>query len=385
MGSSFVWGGTYERRPRESGNSRRGIAGGPDRSCSPVKRLLLIPTLLLVALAVAPAASADDLDWEPCGDRFQCADLKVPLDSSRPWWRKIEIPVIKLPATDPKRRIGTAIGGAGGPGQSGVDLIRAVGTTLFAPLNDRFDLVAFDQRGIGTVDCGRTPDLDPGWAEPHDVDPVLLAHRAREAGRRCLEQTPAAAAVCDHRQRGPRHGPAARGRRREEADLHGRLLRHDARRDLLEPVPRPRAGDGARRADGRRRCGQPAARGHARAGGELRGHSRPLRHALRGEPCLRVRRRRPRGGVRRAAGAARPRAAACPGPSRRHDRRRPAARRHARAHVRAVAGPRPPRCWPNSSRAWSTSRSTSSASTCSASTPTRSGPSRPPTATTRAA
>ncbi len=155
-----------------------------------MKGLLLIPILLVVALAVAPAAQADDLDWEPCGDRFQCADLKVPLDYSRPWWRKIEIPVIKLPATDPKRRIGTAIGGAGGPGQSGVDLIRSVGPTLFAPLNDRFDLVAFDQRGIGTVDCGDDPDLDPTWAEPHDVDPILLAHRAREAGRRCLERTP---------------------------------------------------------------------------------------------------------------------------------------------------------------------------------------------------
>jgi pimeloyl-ACP methyl ester carboxylesterase len=155
-----------------------------------VKRLLLISILVAAALAIAPAAQASDLDWEPCGDRFQCAELKVPLDYSRPSWRTIEIPVIKLPATDANRRIGTAIGGAGGPGQSGIDLMRAVGTTLFAPLNERFDLVAFDQRGVRTIDCGPLPEADPGWAEPHDVDPHLIARNAREIGRRCLERNP---------------------------------------------------------------------------------------------------------------------------------------------------------------------------------------------------
>jgi pimeloyl-ACP methyl ester carboxylesterase len=130
------------------------------------------------------------LDWRPCGGRFQCASLKVPLDYSRPRWRTIEIPVLKLPATDPARRIGTAIGGAGGPGQSGIDLLRNVGETAFAPLNERFDLVTFDQRGVGTIDCGPLPDPDPGFAEPFDVDTKLVARRAREIGRRCLDRNP---------------------------------------------------------------------------------------------------------------------------------------------------------------------------------------------------
>jgi pimeloyl-ACP methyl ester carboxylesterase len=137
--------------------------------------------------AAAPAAGADELDWRPCGDRFQCAELEVPLDYSRPHWRTIEIPVMKLPATDPARRIGAGVGGAGGPGQSGIDILRQ-GRDFLAPLNERFDLVAFDQRGVGTTDCGPLPDADPGWAEPHDVDPGLIARRAREIGRLCLER-----------------------------------------------------------------------------------------------------------------------------------------------------------------------------------------------------
>ena len=156
-----------------------------------MKRHLLTLTLIAGALAGAPAAAeAGELDWEPCGDRFQCAELKVPLDYSRPSWRTVQISVMKLPATDPTRRIGTAIGGAGGPGQSGTDLLRSVGPTLFAPLNERFDLVAFDQRGVRTIDCGPLPEGDPGWAEPHDVDPHLIARNAREIGRRCLERNP---------------------------------------------------------------------------------------------------------------------------------------------------------------------------------------------------
>ena len=158
------------------------------------KRTLLACALAVGALAAgagpASAAAPGELDWKPCGDRFQCADLEVPLDYSRPWWRTIEIPVIKLPATDSERRIGAMVGGAGGPGGSGVDTLRSAGPTLFAPLNERFDLVAFDQRGVGMIDCGEVPDLDPRWAEPHDVDPGMLAHRARELGRRCHERNP---------------------------------------------------------------------------------------------------------------------------------------------------------------------------------------------------
>ena len=201
----------------------------------------------------ASAATPPELDWKPCGDRFQCADLEVPLDYSRPWWRTIEIPVIKLPATDPERRIGAGIGGAGGPGRVGRRHLRSVGPTLFAPLNERFDLVAFDQRGVGMIDCGPTPDADPGWAEPHDVDAGLIAGRAREIGRMCLERNPLLLPYVTT-------GNAARDIDRLRVALGekkltylGGSVRHGARRHLFEPVPGPGARDGARRAGGHRR------------------------------------------------------------------------------------------------------------------------------------
>ena len=96
--------------------------------------------------------------------------------------------MLKLPATDPERRIGAGVGGAGGPGQSGIALLRE-GRDFLAPLNERFDLVAFDQRGV-SIDCGPTPDPDPDLAEPHDVDAGELARRSREIGRLCLQRNP---------------------------------------------------------------------------------------------------------------------------------------------------------------------------------------------------
>src|SRR5690606_26286025 len=47
------------------------------------------------------------LDWSDCGDGFECATLRVPLDYDRPDGERIEISVIRLPATGD--RIGSLI------------------------------------------------------------------------------------------------------------------------------------------------------------------------------------------------------------------------------------------------------------------------------------
>ena len=49
-----------------------------------LRRVSIALAVVAGALIPAPAAGADELDWTPCGDRFQCADLEMPLDYSRP-------------------------------------------------------------------------------------------------------------------------------------------------------------------------------------------------------------------------------------------------------------------------------------------------------------
>ena len=99
--------------------------------------------------AVALAPDVPQLNWQECGGGFSCSTAAVPLDYAHPASAKISIAVIKHPATDPARRIGTLFYNPGGPGGSGVDFLR-VGYFLFPPaVRARFDIVSFDPRGIG--------------------------------------------------------------------------------------------------------------------------------------------------------------------------------------------------------------------------------------------
>ena len=63
------------------------------------------------------------LDWAACGSEFDCTTVAVPLDWDDPTVGEIELSVIRHRATsgDP---IGSLLTNPGGPGSSGVSLIR---------------------------------------------------------------------------------------------------------------------------------------------------------------------------------------------------------------------------------------------------------------------
>jgi pimeloyl-ACP methyl ester carboxylesterase len=89
------------------------------------------------------------VEWTACNVDFFCGRVTVPLDYDRPAGRQISIAVVKLPATDPARRIGSIFVNPGGPGGSGVDFVLDAGPNLFtAEVRARFDIIGFDPRGI---------------------------------------------------------------------------------------------------------------------------------------------------------------------------------------------------------------------------------------------
>ncbi len=103
-------------------------------------------------VAQADAVPTPRASWAPCAEeelrRYECARVPVPLDYARPDGPTLELAVIRQPAGDPSRRIGTLFTAAGGPGGSGIDW--AAGGELFpGELSRRFDVVTFDQRGVG--------------------------------------------------------------------------------------------------------------------------------------------------------------------------------------------------------------------------------------------
>ena len=102
----------------------------------------------LVAPAAASAGAGPPVSWSDCGDGFQCATVPAPLDYDHPRGAQIALSLIRLPAADPARRIGSLLINPGGPGGSGVDFVRAAAAYYPATVRARFDLVGFDPRGI---------------------------------------------------------------------------------------------------------------------------------------------------------------------------------------------------------------------------------------------
>jgi pimeloyl-ACP methyl ester carboxylesterase len=149
----------------------------------PVRGLLAAFLLLLTACSAPPAAPAPTppahpaeappalgtngaavpaLRWTPCHGSFQCAAAVVPLSYREPRGRTITLSVVRLPASDPARRIGSLFFNFGGPGSDGVGELTRFAARYPAELRARFDLVAFDPRGIG----GSAPIRCPGADHP---------------------------------------------------------------------------------------------------------------------------------------------------------------------------------------------------------------------------
>jgi pimeloyl-ACP methyl ester carboxylesterase len=122
------------------------------------------------------AADTGQIDWGPCTDlkrpggappgrqdtSVRCGKLAVPLDYAKPDGEKIDLALIKLPATGRGPRLGSMVFNFGGPGASGVDTLDQAAKALTA-LRDRYDLVSFDPRGVersAGVRCGSGADLD---------------------------------------------------------------------------------------------------------------------------------------------------------------------------------------------------------------------------------
>ena len=128
---------------------------------------------------------AQRLDWRPCDSGFECAQLLVPFDYGRPDGRRFSLPVIKLPAADPSRRIGALVINPGGPGGSGVQYALGARSELPAAVRARFDVVGFDPRGVGAsqpaLSCLTGPELDQYFAT--DDAPASAAQLAAVIGQ----------------------------------------------------------------------------------------------------------------------------------------------------------------------------------------------------------
>ena len=94
----------------------------------------------------------------------------MPRDYRHPHGATFNLGIIRLPAQDQAHRIGSLFVNFGGPGGDAVDTIHAIGRDLFGAVNDRFDIVAVDPRGVTetqpSVDCHANQETQGIYSEP---------------------------------------------------------------------------------------------------------------------------------------------------------------------------------------------------------------------------
>jgi pimeloyl-ACP methyl ester carboxylesterase len=151
-------------------------------------------------VSTPPATSPGGLAWKACG-ALQCANLAVPRDYADPAGPTITLALARKTARTPAARIGSLLFNPGGPGNSGVDALPGELRTLTAGIQNRFDIVSWDPRGIersAPVHCsdpkarpsgggGGGSTLDP--APMNDPDRQALADAYRAAGEACLRHS----------------------------------------------------------------------------------------------------------------------------------------------------------------------------------------------------
>lgn len=110
----------------------------------------------------AASQSSSIISRKPCPNSdFECITLRLPLDSlNTPAQSNKTIDMVfgVLPARDPAKRRGMFVVAVGGPGASGLSSADSYLESYSDELRDGFDIVFFDQRGMGQSGGFNCPD-----------------------------------------------------------------------------------------------------------------------------------------------------------------------------------------------------------------------------------
>ncbi len=174
----------------------------------------MIAALALAAPAMAKTSPAGprvgDLRRRRCrSGGLAVRDLQGPTDYGHPGGGFTKIAVTRLPAQDQAHRIGALFINYGGPGGDAVATTQDIGVELFGAVNDRFDLVAFDPRGVGrelpAIDCKVNQETQglysAPFTTPENLDLNALLAKDKVLVKRCVAAEQGDPAACVDRQR----------------------------------------------------------------------------------------------------------------------------------------------------------------------------------------
>ena len=117
------------------------------------------------ALNNLDAFYSQELIWTDCKDdeKFQCAEIQVPVDYKNPAGASLTLALKKLPAKNTSNKVGSLLINPGGPGGSGTDYVTYADDAFGKRLMESFDIIGFDPRGVALstpLDCLTDKEVD---------------------------------------------------------------------------------------------------------------------------------------------------------------------------------------------------------------------------------
>ena len=113
------------------------------------------------------------LKWQNCYGNFECSTLLAPVDYNKITTDVFHLKVIRYKATDQRQKLGALIVNPGGPGASAFDYAYNAENIVSAAIREKYDIVGFDQRGVGQSDpirCLTDKETDEMLAGPMIAD-----------------------------------------------------------------------------------------------------------------------------------------------------------------------------------------------------------------------
>jgi pimeloyl-ACP methyl ester carboxylesterase len=135
------------------------------------------------------------LQWEDCAGGLECTTFEVPYDYENPSVGTFILPATRRLADNLGERIGTLLINPGGPGVAALDFVAYADQIFSKSIIDRFDIIAWDPRGVGQsdphIDCVDNMDdyfaLDP--SPDNESETKLLTSGAEVFASACMTRS----------------------------------------------------------------------------------------------------------------------------------------------------------------------------------------------------
>jgi pimeloyl-ACP methyl ester carboxylesterase len=157
--------------------------------------LALVTGTTSFATAETDPQGTPGIDWQPCPElaEVECGTLSLPIDWANPRGEKFDLAVARRKATDPAKRVGIMVINPGGPGGSGVDFALGADGYFSPEVQERFDIIGFDPRGVARsqpVQCSREVlDRQPSIYPANQREFEALAAYNRELAADCRQRS----------------------------------------------------------------------------------------------------------------------------------------------------------------------------------------------------